>query len=153
MCGTGENDGGLTLTNSRISVLYVDDNEDLAKALCPKLSEAGFWWRGHLPRADDLTSYIARECPDLHVLVLDLDMPGRDPFEALAEIVVRCPDLRVVVFSGYVRKELVDRAIEAGAWAYVSKNDGEISLLAAIREVVAGQFVLSPEAKAAVSWD
>jgi DNA-binding NarL/FixJ family response regulator len=133
--------------------LYVDDNQDLAKALERRLAEAGLWCRGHLPRADELELHIERECPDLQVLVLDLDMPGRDPFEALAAIVRRCPAVRVVVFSGYVRRELVDRAIEAGAWAYISKNDGETALLAAIPDVVAGRFVLSPEAKAAVSWD
>ena len=141
------------MSDSRISVLYVDDNEDLAKAMHRKLAESGFHWRGHLARADELVSFVERQCPDLHVLVLDLDMPGRDPFAALAEITHRCPSLRAVVFSGYVRKELVDQAVEAGAWAYVSKNDGEGALLAAVRDVVAGQFVLSPEAKAAVSWD
>jgi two-component system response regulator DesR len=153
MCGADQSGDYPALAEGDVCVLYVDDNEDLAHALRPIISEAGFVWCGHLPRADDLLPYVERECPEVDVLVLDLDMPGRDPFDALTDVVSQRPDIKVVVFSGYVRRELVDRAIEAGAWGYVSKNDGEATLMSAIREVVAGRFALSPEAKAAVASD
>ena len=39
------------------------------------------------------------------------------------------------------------RAIDSGAWGYVSKNDGEDALIDAVRRVIAGEFVLSPEAR------
>ena len=66
----------------------------------------------------------------------------------MSELVRECPQARAIIFSGHVRRELIDRAIESGAWAYVSKNDGEDELLATIRRVVSGEFVLSSEVRA-----
>lgn len=74
-----------------------------------------------------------------------LDMPGRDPFDALAELVERCPGSRVIIFTRHARRELIDRALDAGAWGYLSKNDGEEELVKALRLVAAGEFALGPE--------
>ena len=136
------NDGSV----ARMSVLCVDDNAAVAEALEVKVGRTeGFEWKGALPRADDLVAVCLRERPML--VLLDVDMPGRDPFEALAELVEKCPETRVVMFSGHVRRDLVTRAVDAGAWGYVSKNDGEEELVAALRRVAAGELALSPEAK------
>jgi DNA-binding NarL/FixJ family response regulator len=132
-----------------IGVLCVDDNEHVAVALRLKFMAAGeFQWRGWLPSAAGLVAAAEREAP--RVVLLDIDMPGPDPFEALAQIADRCPETRVVVFSGHVRRDLIDRALETGAWGYVSKNDGEDALLDAVRRVVAGELGLSPEVRWAV---
>lgn len=129
-----------------LGVLCVDDNAEVAEALRIILGRAGgFAWLGWLPRADALVETAAQKCPRL--VVLDLDMPGKDPFAALADLVDRCPDARVVVFSGHVRRDLVHRAIDAGAWGYVSKNDGEDQLLSALEGVASGELALSPEAR------
>jgi two-component system invasion response regulator UvrY len=131
-----------------ISVLCVDDNEPLAQALRLKFGRTGgFEWLGWLPDADDLVRRAECDCPS--VVLLDIDMPGRDPFDAVAELTVRCPQTRVVVFSGHVRRELIDRALESGAWGYVSKNDGEEALIRAVFQVMSGELVLSPEVQSA----
>ncbi|MCC6678733.1 MAG: response regulator transcription factor [Phycisphaerales bacterium] len=132
---------------NRISVLCVDDNQDVARALRRKLSlVGGFDWRGWLPDAESLLGSVRQHCPA--VVLLDIDMPGPDPFGVLAEITAQCPDTRVIVFSGHIRRDLIDRALDSGAWAYVSKNDGDVALVDAIRRVTAGEFVVSPEAQA-----
>lgn len=132
----------------KISVLCVDDNEDVAHALRIKLRiVGGFDWRGWLPDADDLVSVAREKCPD--IVLLDIDMPGANPFERLADLSAVCPDIRVIMFSGHVRRELVDRAVESGAWGYVSKNDGEDALVEAICSVTVGEFALSPEVRRA----
>jgi DNA-binding NarL/FixJ family response regulator len=134
----------MTEHDPTISVLCVDDNEPLALALRMKFGAAGgFDWRGWLPDADNLVVRAERDNPS--VVLLDIDMPGRDPFDAVAELTVRCPQTRVVVFSGHVRRELIDRALEAGAWGYVSKNDGEDVLINAVHQVMSGELALSPE--------
>jgi DNA-binding NarL/FixJ family response regulator len=58
------------------------------------------------------------------------------------------PNMRVVILSGHVRRELIDRAIESGAWGYVSKHDGADAVVAAIRSVARGEFTLGPEVQA-----
>jgi DNA-binding NarL/FixJ family response regulator len=134
-------------TNKPISILCVDDNEHVADALRLKFTASGgFQWRGWLPDAGQLVSTALRDPPS--IVLLDLDMPGADPFDALADLAARCPQCRVIIFSGHVRRELIDRALDAGAWGYVSKNDGEEALLAAVLLVASGELALSPEVRA-----
>jgi len=129
-----------------MSVLGVDDNAAIIDALRIKLARAGgFAWQGALSCADDLVETAIRLCPVL--VLLDLDMPGKDPFAVLAELVEKCPDTKVVIFSGHVRSDLVHRAIDAGAWGYVSKNDGADDLISALRRIAVGELALSPEAQ------
>lgn len=139
----------MVASDSKISVLCVDDNPDVAEALKLRLTrEQRFRWLGWLPRADDLSQAVRQLCPA--VVLLDLDMPGSDPFEAIADLARGCPQTRVVVFTGHVRLDLVDKALEAGAWGFASKNDGEQELLKVLKTVSRGEVVFSPEVKAAL---
>lgn len=132
-----------------VTVACVDDNQQVADALRLLVErDAELSWQGWLDSADGLVEYVERVGPA--VVVLDVDMPGRSPFDACAELQARCPATRALFFSGHVRRELIERALVAGAWGYVSKSDGADALLAAVREVAAGGFVLSPEARASL---
>src|SRR5690349_1075379 len=133
--------------SDRIRVLCVDDNQLLAHAVERRLSmEPGLEWVGWLSEAAQLLEQIDTLKPD--IVLLDLDMPGSDPFELLQTVTPKYPKTRVIIFSGYVRRDYVDRAIESGAWGYVSKNAGVDELLSAIRQVAAGEFVLTSEVMA-----
>ncbi len=137
----------LTADRRDISVLCVDDNEQVLRALHVKLGMAGgFRVCGALTDTGTLPREAARISPD--VVLLDVDIPGHDPFGSVRALADRSPSTRVVMFSAHVRPELVDRAIDAGAWGFVSKSDGEDALVEALRRVVAGEFVLSPEVRA-----
>ncbi len=126
---------------SPISVLCVDDNDLVAEGLRIKLTSAeDFHWIGHLATAEQLVETAYRLQPQ--VVLLDIDMPGRDPFQALQQLSELLPSVRVVMLSGYVQHGLIDRAIESGAWGYVSKHQGADSILSAIRQVAQGEFTL-----------
>lgn len=128
----------------RIRVLCVDDNPLVADAVTTRLRLAGgFECVGHLLDASTLPDEVARLRPD--VVLMDLDMPGAEPFEMMRTLSGTHPDARVLVLSGHVRRDLLDRAIEFGAWGYLSKNDDAETLVAAIRRVAGGEFVLGPE--------
>lgn len=129
-----------------IAVLCVDDNEHIREALRLWLArERRYRWAGSLDSADDLAQRV-QDGPS--IVLLDIDMPGRSAFDALAELSTRKPEARVIIFSGHVRLELIDRAIEAGAWGYVSKNDGEQALFGAMDRVASDEIVFSAEARA-----
>ena len=130
----------------RSTVLCVDDNAGIAEALRMKFSSGPLHWLGWLPDATDLVEKVKAECPA--IVLLDLDMPGPDPFEALAQIASTGCATKVVIFSGHVRRELLDKAIEAGAWGYVSKNEGAGALMQTIERVLQGEFALSDEVRA-----
>jgi two-component system response regulator DesR len=131
-------------TTNHIRVMCVDDNELLAVAIERRMSsEPDFEWVGWLSEIDNVTPQVMKTTPD--VVLLDIDMPGRNVFELVVELTETVPQARVVMFSGYVRTDYIDRAVECGAWGYASKNDNMDEVLIAIRRVAAGEFVLTPE--------
>lgn len=129
-----------------ISVLCVDDNAFVARAVELKLRDSGgLHWLGHLESAEGLAAAVAHQRPS--VVLVDIDMPGPDPFDVIAEISERTETSRLLVFSGHVRCDLVERAIRAGAWGYISKNDGPEALVRGIYCVASGEFAMSPEVR------
>jgi DNA-binding NarL/FixJ family response regulator len=130
---------------SGAKVLCIDDNPDVAEAMAIELRRAGHVCVGKLEDARDLLGAIERHSPD--VVLLDLDMPGPDPLDALAVVARLHPRVRVLVVSGHVRRDLIERALEVGAWGYLSKTDETLSVAAAIAEVLSGHIVLGADAR------
>lgn len=127
-----------------IKVLCVDDDELVAQILRITLKNVGgFEWLGQLKDAGELAAAAKRERPD--IVLLDLCMPGKSPFIALQELQQACPSARAIMLTGYANKHMIDRAIEAGAWGYLSKHDDGWGLVAAIKRVVNGEFVMGFE--------
>lgn len=72
--------------------------------------------------------------PDL--LLLDVDMPGRNGFEVLQWIKTQnFPDLRIVMLSGNERPQAAARAIELGADYFQSKNSNPADLNHLVRRL------------------
>jgi DNA-binding NarL/FixJ family response regulator len=136
------------IADSTIKVLCVDDNFLVAEGIRIKLMLAGgFEWLGHLSDADNLNQEVIRQQPD--VVLLDIDMPGKNAFVALQELSESDPTPRVIIVSGHVRADLIDRALDAGAWGYISKGDEADMIVSAIQRVMDGECVLGTDAKAA----
>jgi DNA-binding NarL/FixJ family response regulator len=132
-----------------VRVLLVDDNEEILWALGVHFARTeGFEVVGERSSAAGLVAAVKENEPD--ILVLDLDMPRKDPPRALRELNRSHGPTRAVVFSGHLRTELVDQAMNAGAWGYVCTSDGEDSLVAAIRAVMAGEIAWSPEVQSMI---
>jgi DNA-binding NarL/FixJ family response regulator len=131
----------MTMPTKRIKVLCVDDSDMVADAVQMKLKDnPRFKWIGHLHSAETLLAETKARHPD--VILLDIAMPGPDPFVVLTAMSAECPDSRVLMFSGYVGSDLIDRAVQAGAWGYLAKAETPQKLLWAIEQVAEGQFVL-----------
>ncbi len=130
-----------------VRVLCVDDNALIIDALTVRFAlEPWIQVAGVLPQADGLVETALETKAD--IVLLDVDMPGRDAFDALAELSSLCPDVRAIMVSGHVRGELLDRALESGAWGYISKTAGADAVVSAIRSVRDGEFVFSPDVPA-----
>ena len=82
---------------------------------------------------------------DIHVLILDLNMPGRHGIELIAQIVSEAPKVAILVWSGLDERQYALRAMRAGARGYVNKERETDQLLEAIRRVARGQRWIDSE--------
>ncbi len=130
------------MSTSITSVLVVDDHEDMAVTLKVLIDgEPGMQCCGHLNCADRLIHAIGEQKPS--IVLLDLTMPGRAPLEALAEAAAAFPATRIVVLSGQDDPDLVDRAVNYGAWGFICKRGDPRTILNAIRIVASGEVYLN----------
>ncbi|USN99069.1 MAG: response regulator transcription factor [Phycisphaeraceae bacterium] len=130
--------------DNAIRVFCVDDHAFLIEGLCSRLEKTpNIEVVGTLPSADGLIEAASKAKPD--VVLLDIEMPGSDPFEVIDDLRSRCPDCRVILLSAFVRHSYLDAAVKVGAWGYVSKRDAPAAIIDAIKQVAGGRFAFSPE--------
>jgi NarL family two-component system response regulator LiaR len=85
------------------------------------------------------------------VALIDLLLPGADGVEVCRALSAGSPDTRLVVLTSSEEEAPVIEAMKAGALGYLSKAMGAAELLQAVREVAAGETVLSARAQAALA--
>jgi two-component system response regulator DesR len=136
-------------TTAPIRVLCVDDNRLIADAMQRRFAiEQGLQWLGWIGDGREALSEILRQQPN--VVMLDIDMPGSDSFELLQRVVAAAPETRVLMFSGHIRTDYINKAVDGGAWGYISKNENIEEILSAIRRVAAGEFVVTADVDAEI---
>jgi len=85
------------------------------------------------------------------VVVLDLNMPGRDGFEALRDLHMADLPVKVLVLSLHDDPQYVGRAVREGAHGYLLKDCAVQDLPLAVRAVMQGKPFFSPRAQQALS--
>jgi response regulator NasT len=109
-------------------ILLVDDEPVIVATLADGLRRAGF----HVTTATLATEAVerVRQGP-FHLAILDYAMPGRNGLEAAVEMTqLRQP---FMFLSAYSDPELVDKAIRAGALAFVVKPIDPAQLVPTVR--------------------
>ena len=86
----------------------------------------------------------------VEVLLLDIQMPRIDGI-ALAEILHReRPELSVLILTTFVADGVLNRALAAGVRGFLAKEDRVTNMADTIRNVAAGNTVLSPTSSAII---
>jgi DNA-binding NarL/FixJ family response regulator len=135
--------GGLTAA-SPLRVVVADDHPivldgwRLVLSLMPDVVLVGCAATGQ--QAVDLA---ASERAD--VVVMDLQMPGLDGFEATRRVLAARPDVAVLVVTQSEDDESIGAAMEAGARGYLLKGAGAPELMRALHAVAAGNLVMGAE--------
>jgi len=127
-----------------IGVVVVDDHEIAREGIRSRLElESDIEVLAELPCADDLIPECETHMPQ--IVLMDIDMPGSDPFTMIQDLKRVQPDIRVVMLSAYMRDGYVDAAVQAGAWGYLSKNDSFDDIIKSVRRVVSGELAYPPQ--------
>jgi DNA-binding NarL/FixJ family response regulator len=82
------------------------------------------------------------------VTLMDVKMPEMDGMNALIAIRSEFPDARIIVLTAYAGDALCVRAMNAGARAYLLKDNARKDLLDTIRAVHAGKKLIHAEVAA-----
>ena len=92
--------------------------------------------------------------PDVFVTGIDMHDADMDGIECIARARELVPDLRAVVLSAHTETEYIDKALDAGAVAYVVKSAHPDDLASAIRQAFQHSiyFAGSRRAPAAPAW-
>lgn len=101
-----------------IKVLITDDDANLRDLLEEAVKDWGFEVRVAKDGEDALDRIKAERCD---IVVTDLKMPGMGGIKLLEKIKEYDKDILVIVITGYATIETAVKAIDAGAYDYITK--------------------------------
>ena len=117
-----------------LRVLIVDDHRLFAEALEVILASDGrIEIAGHAGTGEEAIEAATSSQPD--VVLMDIAMPGMDGLEATRRIAEKVPSAAILMLTGSNSRTDVDRARQAGAAGYVTKDRIASELVGAILEV------------------
>ena len=88
---------------------------------------------------------LLKEHPDVTLMLLDLILPDRDGFAALAEARARHPKVPIVILSARSERNDVEKALGLGAVGFIPKSGERDVMLGALRLVFSGGVYIPPE--------
>jgi len=124
-------------TKLKIRVSIVEDNLRLRGSLTKliELSE-GFECASAHATAEAALADLPGLRPD--VILMDINLPGKDGVECVRELKPLLPDTQIVMFTVYENTDMIFKALAYGASGYLLKQTPPEELLTALRDVVNG---------------
>jgi DNA-binding NarL/FixJ family response regulator len=123
-------------------LLIADDHTLFRRSLRALLEAKGFDVVGEAEDGGEALERARELAPE--IVLMDLEMPGMDGFQATRRLLAELPDLRVVALTGSLEEDHLVRALEAGAQGYLLKTLEPDSLFAMLEQVLAGEPALPP---------
>jgi DNA-binding NarL/FixJ family response regulator len=88
----------------------------------------------------DLINEFRFKTPD--VIIMDINLPGRNGIEAVAELKQQWPDIKIAMFTVHEDDENVFNAVKAGAIGYILKYEAA-KIADAVKEVFNGRAFIN----------
>jgi NarL family two-component system response regulator LiaR len=130
-------------TSKSIRVFIAEDHAIVRKGVRNLLSlEPDIEVVGEATNGREAVAKVTELNPD--VILMDLVMPEMDGIQAIQQIKNGNPDAKVLVLSSFATDDKIFPAIKAGALGYLLKDSDPAELVAAVRQVNAGECSLHP---------
>lgn len=119
-------------------VLICDDHWIVRQAIRSRVEEIpGFEVVGEVENGSEVAPAVREHRPDL--LMIDVELPGINGIDAMAGVLSRWPETRVLVFTAHEEEDLVRLAAREGASGFLVKSAGLDEIRAACEAVIAGR--------------
>ncbi|MBT3150034.1 response regulator [Streptomyces sp. NPDC058423] len=129
------------------TVVLADDEALLRKALATLLAlEGGITVLAEAHDGESAVRETLEHLPD--VLVIDLEMPGVDGLEAVAEIRRTRPDQVILMLTRHARPGVLRKALKLGVQGFVSKSAEPAHITSVIATLHAGKRWIDPDVSA-----
>lgn len=127
-----------------IHVLCVDDHPLLREGIVAVINnEPDMLVVAQASTADEAIGQFRKHKPE--VTLMDLRLPGKSGIDAMIAIRTEFRDARIIILTTFEGDVEIQRALEAGARAYMIKSMPPRNMVEAIRQVHAGKKSILPE--------
>lgn len=131
-----------TKTPAKTKILLVEDHQIVRQGIAQIINaEADMEVCAEAANASDAPKLIAKRRPDL--VVTDISLTGMNGIEFLKHLKAQYPDLPAMVLSMHDEATYAERALRAGALAFVMKKESSEEVMIAIRSARRGKFYVS----------
>ena len=128
-----------------ITVLIADDHPLMRQGIRLSLSgESRVSVVGEAANGEEVLECVGFLKPD--IVILDLDMPGRDGLSVVRELNRSGLETGVIILTLHTGADLIAEAMELGVRGYIIKSSAVIEVVEAVRRVAGGGSYLSQEA-------
>ncbi len=137
------NDERMNTQASKIDILIADDHAVVREGTRKILEhEPDFQVVAEASDGEEAVRLVSALRPD--VAIIDISMPGINGLEATRQIKKLYPSVVVLILTAFDDDQFVFGLLEAGAAGYLLKSVRGRELVEAVRQVHAGESVLSP---------
>jgi len=131
-----------------LSVILVDDHTMLRQGIRRALESEGIKVVAEASDGATAIKLALEHTPA--VVLMDVSMPGMDGVEAARRLVEADGRQRVVMLTMHIDRDVIDRAIRAGAVGYLTKDSSISEVILAIQLAANGDRPMSPRLAAAM---
>lgn len=124
----------LSCQNQQIIIGIVDDKSSIRELLQIFFENEGFQT---YTAENGLQAVELVKNQEIDLLLMDLRMPQMNGLEALTEIIKNKPQQKVMIMTAYGEENILEQAIDLGAYDYVSKPFDLFELSTKIQNILA----------------
>jgi len=131
------------LNLNKWKIVIAEDHTILREGLKAMLATSDdFSCIGEAHDGKEAIKIVGKLSPD--IILMDLSMPNTNGTDAIRTIKRRYENVKIVVLTVHKAEEYIRASLEAGADAYMLKDDTQADLMTALQNVLAGKTYLSP---------
>lgn len=132
------------MKNTPISVALVEDHTEFRNSLCEYINNNPTYNCVAFPNSQGILQYIKEKqsCPQ--IVLMDINMPGKDGIECTQIIKNKYPETLVMMCTNSEDDDKIFKALQAGATGYILKQDTGNDIFNALENLFQGGSPMSP---------